>query len=130
MRNDFKGALPLFAAAANRSRALDDPQGLAVALLDQSRCLEEMEYASMLAGQDEAATGDSWPITGMKHLAERTWLAMELRAAMADPRLTAVRRGELAVAWVVCQLPEDDAVLLEANGYGLSLSEPCGTGRG
>ena len=114
LRNDFKSALPLFAAAADRSRALDDPNGLAVALLDQTRCLEEMEYASMLAGQDEAATGDSWPVTGMKHLADRTWLAMELRAAMADPRLTAARRGELAVAWVVCQLPEDDAVLLEA----------------
>ena len=113
-RNDFKGALPLFAAAAQRSRALDDPQGLAVALLDQSRCLEEMEYASMLAGQDEAATGDSWPISGMKHLADRTWLAMELRAAMEDPRLGAARRGELAVAWVICQLPEDDAVLMEA----------------
>lgn len=114
LRNDFKGALPYFVSAAKRSRALDDPNGLAVALLDQARCLEEMEYASMLAGQDEVATGDSWPVTGMEHLADRTWLAMELRAAMEDPRLGAARRGELAVAWVVCQLPEDDAVLLEA----------------
>lgn len=114
LRNDFKAALPLFGAAAQRARALDDPNGLAVALLDQTRCLEEMEYASMLAGQDEAATGDSWPVTGMKHLADRTCLAMELRAAMADPRLTAARRGELAVAWMVCRMPEDDAVLLEA----------------
>lgn len=114
LRNDFKAALPFFTAAAQRSRALDDPNGLAVALLDQVRCLEEMEYVSMLAGQDEAATGDSRPVTGMKHLADRTWLAMELRTAMADSRLTALRRGELAVAWVICQLPEDDAVLLEA----------------
>ena len=113
-RNDFKAALPLFVSAANRSRALDDPNGLAVALLDQARCLEEMEYASVLAGQDEAPTGDAWPVTGMKHLAERTWLAMELHAAMADPRLTAARRGELAIAWVGCRLPEDDGVLLEA----------------
>ena len=113
-RNDFKGALPLFVSAANRSRALDDPNGLAVALLDQARCLEEMEYASMLAGFEETASADAWPVPGMKHLADRTWLAMELRAAMADPRLTAARRGELAIAWVVCRLPEDDGVLLEA----------------
>ena len=110
LRNDFKAALPLFASAANRSRALDDPNGLAVALLDQARCLEEMEYAAMLAGAEEAADGDS----RLKHLADRTWLAMELRAAMSDPRLSAARRGELAVAWVGCQLPEDDGVLLEA----------------
>jgi hypothetical protein len=73
-----------------------------------------MEYASMLAGFEETASGDAWPVPGMKHLANRTWLAMELRAAMADPRLTAARRGELAIAWVVCRLPEDDGVLLEA----------------
>jgi hypothetical protein len=114
LRNDFKAALPLFASAAKRSRALDDPNGLAVALLDQARCLEEMEYASMLAGFEETASGDSWPLPAMKDLEDRTRLAMELRAAMADSRLSAGRRGELAVAWVVCRLPEDDAVLLEA----------------
>lgn len=113
-RNDFKAALPLFSAAAQRSRSLDDPNGLAVALLDQARCLEEMEYASMLSSRDEAASGGSWPISDMKHLADRTWLAMELRAAMSDSRLAAARRGELAVAWMGCQLPEDDTVLLEA----------------
>lgn len=114
LRNDFKAALPLFASAAKRSRALDDPNGLAVALLDQARCLEEMEYASILAGLEETASVNSWPVPSMKESAERTRLAIELRAAMADSRLTAARRGELAIAWVLCQLPENDGVLLEA----------------
>lgn len=54
-RNDFKAALPLFVSAANRSRALDDPNGLAVALLDQARCLEEMDVAAVLSAFDRAA---------------------------------------------------------------------------
>ncbi len=114
LRNDFKAALPLFASAANRSRALDDPNGLAVALLDQARCLEEMEYASILAGLEETASVDSWPVPSMKESTERTRLAIELPAAMADSRLTAPRRGELAIAWTMCQMPVNDEVLLEA----------------
>jgi hypothetical protein len=114
LRNDFKGALPLFAAAAERSRALDDPQGLAVALLDESRCLEEMGFAAVLAGSEQAAgDGEVLPEASADHLRERVALAEELRAAMGDPRLGASRRGELAVARAEFDVGDDHAAAVE-----------------
>lgn len=105
LRNDFKGALPYFVSAAKRSRALDDPNGLAVALLDQARCLEEMEIADSLAVRDkEAATGS--PVVGEdSSMLERLRLLDDLLALRSDARLSARRHAELDVA--VAGLPRE-----------------------
>ena len=106
-RNDFKAALPLFAAAARRSRALDDPNGLAVALLDQARCFEELEITDILADRDKAAANGA--PAAVENMPERMRLRDELLALRSDARLTDRRRAELDVA--IAGLPLAQAVL-------------------
>lgn len=104
LRNDFKAALPLFASAANRSRALDDPNGLAVALLDQARCLEEMRPADTLALLERRARkagGLAVPPDADGPYAVWWTFDAGLETALADARLPQSRRNELAVAWIV-----------------------------
>lgn len=109
LRNDFKAALPFFSAAAKRSRALDDPNGLAVALLNQARCLEEMEIATLLATRDKAAANGAPAVAENSFLSERTRLLDELLALRSDTRLTARRRAELDVAVAGLPRPPDEA---------------------
>ena len=109
LRNDFKAALPLFAAAAERSRALDDPNGLAVALLDRARCLEEMEIATLLATRDKAAASGAPAVVENSFLSERMRLLNELLALRSDTRLPARRRAELDVAVAGLPRPPDEA---------------------
>lgn len=105
LRNDFKAALPLFASAANRSRALDDPNGLAVALLDQARCLEELEIVDALAVRDREASTATPVVREDSFMPERLRLLDELRALRSDDRLSVKRRAELDVA--VAGLPRE-----------------------
>lgn len=109
LRNDFKGALPFFTAAAKRSRALDDPNGLAVALLDQARCLEEMEIATLLATRDKAAANGAPAVVENSFLSERMRLLDELLALRSDTRLAERRRAELDVAVAGLPRPPDEA---------------------
>ena len=108
-RNDFKAALPLFASAANRSRALDDPNGLAVALLNQARCLEEMEIADILATREKVAAKGAPAVVDNSYLSERMRLLDELLALRSDTRLSARRRAELDVAVAALPRPPDEA---------------------
>lgn len=109
LRNDFKGALPFFVAAAKRSRALDDPNGLSVALLDQARCFEELEIADILAARDKAAATGSLVVAEGAFMPERMRLRDELLALRSDPRLPVRRRAELDVA--VAGLPHERSEL-------------------
>ena len=106
LRNDFKGALPYFVSAAKRSRALDDPNGLAVALLDRARCLEEMEITVLLATLDEAASNGA---PAAVEMSEEMRLLDELLALRSDTRLPARRRAELDVAVAGLPRPPDEA---------------------
>ncbi|MBR4188569.1 MAG: hypothetical protein IKQ55_01245 [Kiritimatiellae bacterium] len=111
LRNDFKAALPLFASAANRSRALDDPNGLAVALLDQARCLEELEIVDILAARDREASTATSVGREDSFMTERLRLLDDLRALRPDLRLSIKRRAELDVA--VAGLPREWTELAE-----------------
>lgn len=104
-RNDFKAALPFFASAAQRSRSLDDPNGLAVALLDQARCLEELELVDILAARDRDASSATPAGREDSFMPERLRLLDELRSLRPDPRLSIRRRAELDVA--VAGLPRE-----------------------
>lgn len=125
LRNDFKAALPLFASAANRSRALDDPNGLAVALLDQARCLEEMRPADTLAlleRRARKARGLAVPPDADGSYAVWWTFDAGLETALADARLSQSRRDELAVAWIVqhsyvpCVGPDRGGEAIDALG--------------
>lgn len=125
LRNDFKAALPLFASAANRSRALDDPNRLAVALLDQARCLEELRTADTLAlleRRARKARGLAVPPDADGPYAVWWTFDAGLETALADARLPQSRRDELAVAWIVqhsyvpCVGPDRGGEAIEALG--------------
>ena len=105
LRNDFKAALPFFVSAAKRSRALDDPNGLAVALLDQARCLEEMEIAHILAVRDKEAATGSPVVSEDSFMLEQLRLLDDLLPLGSDSRLSVRRRAELDVA--IAGLPRE-----------------------